>query len=126
MPHVNMTVSEEPNAFGFEHSALAGPSWSSASGGVHHSVAWQALCLRRIAQGASHHARVAGPACPCRDGAVGGYSPAGNLPHDVEHCRLESTCLLAAHLIGVGFHVAEGLAVGAVSRRDWHIAQPPG
>ena len=102
--HVDVTVGPERHSLFFEQCALTAPARSRAAFGIHHSVTGQRDGFGRVAQGAPHHSRVAGPSCPSRDNAVGGHLSAGNLAYDIQNVVAELPRLLWGHSVGEIVH----------------------
>ena len=102
--HIHVAIGSECYALFFEEHSLPAPAWGCASFLVDHPVAGQRGGFWCIAQRAAHHPRVAGPACPGGDDAVGGDSSAGYLADDIEHVVTECPCLLWSHLVRIVSH----------------------
>ena len=102
--HIHMAVGPERHALCFEEHSLPAPARGSAPFLVDHSVAGQQGGFRCVAQRAAHHPRVAGPASPGGNDAIGGDPSAGYLAYDVEHIVAECPCLFGRHLVRIVFH----------------------
>ena len=81
--HIYMTIGLESNAFGFQQRALATPAGGGAPFFIHDTMTGKLFCPRCVAQCATNHPRVAGPACQGGDMAVGGDAAMGYLTDDV-------------------------------------------
>ena len=95
--HVDVAVGLEMDALGLEQGTLAAPAGGGAACLVDDTMAGQQFGTRRVAEDATYHARVAGPACPGGNVTVGGDLPCGYLADDVQHVRVELVRLGGRH-----------------------------
>ena len=92
--HIDVAVGLEGDALGLQQRTLAAPAGGGAAFDVHDAVAGQLFGTRRIAQGATHHPRMAWPSSQGGDMAVSGDTATRNLADDVEHVVTKRPCLL--------------------------------
>ena len=116
--HVDMAIGLEHHALMLQQRALPTPPRSRAARYRHHTVAGQLLRSGRIAQGATHHARMTGPTGPCGDDAVCSHMATRYLRHNLKHCLAEGTGLCLAHMGGIICHVCKKTLNDNNNRRD--------
>ena len=102
--HIHVAVGLEGDTLRLQKGALAAPAWGGAAFIVYDAMAGELLGTWRVAQGTTHHPRVAGPSSQGGDMAVGGHSSARYLTDDVQHGITKRTCLFWCHSIGIVVH----------------------